>query len=257
VRFAHEMNIQTAASPWGGAGAGNSPASFIAAWRHVVTVFRQAGATNVKWVWAPNTDCNGQCPFNAYYPGDAWVDYVGLDGYNFAAAHHIPWMSLASIFQSSYTTLTALSSKPVMFTETASAEGGGSKAAWIIQGFLHDIPTLFPRVMAIIWWQRVDQADWRVNSSTASQAAWRQVVASPLYGGTAPPAVTASDPVAPVNPAPPVTQPTQAKQVRHVKHVKHVKHKRPSRRHGHRGRVAKRGRSSVGWQATRTIGAWA
>jgi mannan endo-1,4-beta-mannosidase len=183
VRFAHEMNLTTAASPWG-PGPDNTPADFVAAWRHVVTIFRQQGATNVKWVWAPNTDCDGLCPFTAYYPGDSWVDDVGLDGYNFAATHGILWMSLDQIFGSSYATLTSLSTKPVMFTETASTELGGNKAAWITRGFLDDIPTLFPRVVAVIWWQRTDVTNWTVGSSDPAAAAWRAVASSPYYGGT-------------------------------------------------------------------------
>jgi mannan endo-1,4-beta-mannosidase len=182
VRFAHEMNESSASTPWG-PGSGNTPATFVAAWIHVVTIFRQEGATNIKWVWAPNVYCGGSCPFTAYYPGDDWVDYVGLDGYNFAATHDVRWMDLAQIFEPSYALLTAMTTKPVMFTETASTELGGDKAEWITQGFLHDIPTLFPRVVAVIWWQRIDTTNWEVNSTPESAAAWRAVAMSPYYGG--------------------------------------------------------------------------
>ncbi len=85
--------------------------------------------------FAPNVNCDGQCPFSAYYPGDDWVDDVGLDGYNFAAVHDVSWMSFTQLFQQSYQQLTALTSKPVMITETASTEAGGNKAGWITQAF--------------------------------------------------------------------------------------------------------------------------
>jgi len=186
IRLMHEMNVRPPGSPWGpGSRAGNSQ-EFIRAWRHIVTIFRREGATNARFVWSPNTNCNGACPFTAYFPGDSWVDYVGLDGYNFAAVHRVPWMSLQQIFQSSYNILTRISTRPVMFTETASTDLDGNKAAWITQGFLTTIPKLFPRVVEVTWWQRVDQTDWRVNSSAASQAAWRAVVANPYYGGPGP-----------------------------------------------------------------------
>jgi beta-mannanase len=192
IRFAYEMNLSPAAGiPWGAGGnavAGNGAADYVAAWRHVVSIFRGDGATNAEWVWAPNID-DGGIPFSQYFPGDAWVDEVGLDGYNwgsaFASSGH-QWLSLGDTFASSYATLTQLSSKPVIFTETASAEVGGDKAAWILRGFLNEIPSLFPRVAAVVWFDVQKEADWRVDSSPASLAAFRTVAASSLYGGPVP-----------------------------------------------------------------------
>ncbi|MGH2443587.1 MAG: hypothetical protein ACRDFX_10550, partial [Chloroflexota bacterium] len=81
----------------------------------------------------------------------------------------------------------SLSSKPLMIAEMASAEAGGNKATWITDTFLHDIPALYPRVRASVWFDdnktAKGETDWRVNSSAASLAAWKQVVSSPLYGG--------------------------------------------------------------------------
>jgi Glycosyl hydrolase family 26 len=181
IRFAHEMNLPS--SSFGPSINGNTPAEFIAAWRHVVELFRENGATNVQWIWSPNVYCNGQCPFAQFYPGDAYVDWVALDGYNYGPSLGVPWTSLLSVFQGSYQVITALTSKPLMIAETASAEAGGNKAAWIIQAFLTDIPSSLPRVRAVVWFNRVKSTDWRVNSSVASLAAWKTVVASPLYSG--------------------------------------------------------------------------
>ena len=55
---------------------------FIAAWRHVVGRFRAAGATNVKWVWAPGAGAFLQGIWRLFYPGDAWVDWIAVDDYN-------------------------------------------------------------------------------------------------------------------------------------------------------------------------------
>ena len=82
LRFAHEMNLTS--SDWGPGKAGNTPSGYVEAWRHIVTIFRQEGADNVKWVWAPNVDYGGR-PFTQFFPGDEWVDYVALDGYNWGA----------------------------------------------------------------------------------------------------------------------------------------------------------------------------
>jgi hypothetical protein len=190
IRFAHEMN-----GNWYG-WSGN-PTAYVEAWRHMVSVFRQVGASNVKFVWSPNVD-NGSHPFAAYFPGDEWVDYVGLDGYNWGTAGigENKWQSLAEVFSASYQKLTQLSAKPVMIAETSSSEAGGDKAAWITKGFLHTIPEQFPRVAAVIWFDRSQEEDWRIASSTASLEAYRHVVSNSLYGGTEPaPAPEATEPI--------------------------------------------------------------
>lgn len=178
IRFAHEMNL--AGSPFGPGHPGNTPATFVAAWRHVVSIFRDEGARNVAWVWSPNNYCERQCPFTAFYPGDAWVDWVALDGYNYASIDNDPWMSFAQIFGASYRILTHLTSKPMMIGETASTEDGGSKAQWITQ-MGHSLATQFRRVRVVVWFQRVKETDWRINSSASSLRAFRALVRSPLF----------------------------------------------------------------------------
>ncbi len=183
VRFAHEMNLKDSA--YGPGQEGNTAADFIAAWRHVVSVFRASKVTNVRWVWSPNVDCHRACPFSAFYPGDAYVDWVGLDGYNYAGTSHLPWTSLADVFSASYISLTRLTTRPLMICETGSSEFGGDKAKWIRVGLLADLPRLFPRVRAVIWFDRLKETDWRVNSSAAVLLAWRDVVASRQYSARA------------------------------------------------------------------------
>lgn len=58
-----------------------SPSAYIAAWRHVWTVFQQAGATNAAFVWCPNvSDLDGQS-WTQWYPGSEYVDWIGVDAY--------------------------------------------------------------------------------------------------------------------------------------------------------------------------------
>jgi hypothetical protein len=182
IRLGHEMNL--AGSPFGPGHRGDTAHSYVAAWRHVVRIFRRQGARNVEWVFSPNTDCAGKCPFNRYYPGNRWVDWVALDGYNYSTVDHTPWMSLAQVFGSSYRTLTRLSSKPVMIGETASAPTGGNKARWISRSF-GMLPRHFKRVRAVVWFDRNKETNWTVNSSPSTLAAWRRVVSSPSYAGSA------------------------------------------------------------------------
>ncbi len=215
LRLAHEMNGSW--SSWGEGVNGNTPAAYVAMWRHVVAIFRAAGATNVRWVWSPNVlgpssslASAAVAPFQPFYPGDRWVDFVGLDGYNWGALRGAGWHGFASLFGSSYDALVRLADKPVMIAETASAEAGGSKAAWI-----RSIPSVLrkrmPRVRALIWFDRAKETDWQVASSPAAREAFRAVANSLLLSGTpsdllsapdrpAKPAARAAGPIAPRRP---------------------------------------------------------
>ncbi len=175
VRFAHEMNGGWYS--WGRRGR-NRPADYVRAWRHVVHLFRQEGATNVRWVWSPNVTGYGVARFERFYPGDRWVDWVGLDGYNWGSHKSSGWRSFRDVFYRSYRRLVDTTAKPVMIAETGSPEQGGNKAAWIRSGLRRDIPRLMPRVRAMVWFDREKEADWRVNSSTASLGAFRGAVLS-------------------------------------------------------------------------------
>ena len=185
LRLAHEMN--TTAYPWGtapGNANGNTPAQYVAMWRHVHAIFAAEGATNVRWVWSPNTEDATGPSYAQLYPGDAYVDWVGIDGYNGGSA--LPWggwRTFAEVFDRSYATMTALTAKPLMLAEIGSAEAGGNKGTWITQGFLIDLPARFPRVRQVVWYNENKETAWRVDSSQNALVAWLQVVASPLYGG--------------------------------------------------------------------------
>ncbi len=182
LKFAHEMNGDW--YPWAARANGNTAAQYAAMWRHVRDIFQQEGAKNVRWVWAPNIQYDGSTPFASLYPGDAAVDWVGLDGYNFGTSQPWSrWTDFATTFGASYDTLTHMTPKPVLIGETACAEQGGDKAAWITRGLLRDVPARFPRLRAIIWFDENKEADWRVNSSQKSLDAYRSVATSPIYRG--------------------------------------------------------------------------
>lgn len=199
VRFAHEMNLLT--TIYRGSHPGDTAAGFAAAWRHVVELFRAEGAGNARWVWSPNIDCGGRCPFTAFFPGDRWVDWVGLDGYNVGtSASWSHWTSLRDLFGDSYRELAGLTAKPMMIAETGSAEMGGSKARWIRTGLLQTVPQDLPRIRAVVWFDKRKEQPWQIDSSPSSLAAFRTVSRSPLYRG-APSDSGARPPVADQQPA--------------------------------------------------------
>ncbi len=77
LSFGHEMNGNW--YPWGSADA--SPSSFVAAWRLIHAIFATAGATKVIWIWNPNVISASPVPLRPYYPGNSYVDWIGLTGY--------------------------------------------------------------------------------------------------------------------------------------------------------------------------------
>jgi Glycosyl hydrolase family 26 len=188
LRFAHEMNGNW--TPWGTAPGNrerNAPADYIAAWRHVHDIFTRLNVTNAVWVWSPNTIHPHSTPLALVYPGNRYVDWTGLSVFNWGPPKS-RWGSLTSLLAPFYAALANVSSKPMIIGELGSTERGGNKAAWIRQGLLKDLPELFPRIRVVVWFDlnRRDQRDWRVNSSATSLAAWRQVVASPLFHAQGP-----------------------------------------------------------------------
>lgn len=187
LRFAHEMN--SSFFPWGVGVNGNSGADYVAAWRHIHDIFVQEGATNVRWVWSPLADVpTSRAVLEQMYPGDDYVDWLALDGYNWGTEGLAlaEWRTVGEIFGPFYDVLTSISDKPVMIAEVASAEAGGSKADWIEEGLLEDVPTRLPRVRAVVWFSSNKLMDWRVNSSPESLEAYSEVASSCLYQGQLP-----------------------------------------------------------------------
>ena len=194
LRFDWEMNRPW--FPWGlGAnGNGSSPATYVQAWRHVHDIFTSVGA-KATWVWCPYIDPAGASGSLAgLYPGNRYVDWTCLDGYNFGTAEGVSshWQSFASLFAPSYHAITGsiAPGKPMIIGEVASAEGGGSKPAWI-RDMLQQIPTRFPKIRAWLWFDATNvQAGGRdatlpLESSPASLASFSNFVASSAYTSNA------------------------------------------------------------------------
>jgi beta-mannanase len=181
LRFAAEMNGNW--FPWCEQVNGNAVGEYVQAWRHVHDIFVAQGATNVTWVWSPNVEYGGSTPLAGLYPGDAYVDWLGIDGYNWGSGFPgKSWQTFPAVFGPTYAALTQLStSKPIMIAETASAEAGGSKADWITDAFATQIPRHFPRIRALVWFNEQKETDWRIESSPSAQAAFARAIAAPLY----------------------------------------------------------------------------
>jgi hypothetical protein len=177
VRFAHEMNGNW--YPWGSGVDGNTASDYKRAWRHVVRIFRRVGATNVRWVWTPYVD-GGHLPFRRFYPGDRWVDWVGLDGFNWGYGGST--YSFQQIFGRSYRMLARLSSRPMMIAETGTTRK--NKARWISQALDRQLPR-FRRIRALVWFDAwANGVDLRLGFPAAAMRAFRSAARAKLYAST-------------------------------------------------------------------------
>ena len=176
LRFAHEMNGSW--YPWSEGVNGNGPGDYVAAWHHVRAVVTGAGASNVSWVWSPNVPYPGSLPLAGLYPGADAVDVVALDGYNFGTSQaDSGWVEPQALFGPGLQELRRLApGLPVVIAETASAELGGSKAAWIRAAVAYLAAQ--PDVTAFVWFHHLKETDWRLDSSAASAAAVREALAA-------------------------------------------------------------------------------
>ncbi|MDQ7810861.1 glycosyl hydrolase [Amycolatopsis sp. A133] len=174
VDFAAEMNEEEG---WGG----HSPAKYIAAYRHIHDVFAARGVTNVVWAWCPNnTDTPGAPPATAYYPGDEYVDWTGVDGYNWGTSEAgFGWQSFEEVFADSYGKLAALR-KPIIIGEMASDETGGDKARWV-GDVVPALQRRFPLVKAVVWFDVEKERRWQITSSVPSLAAYQRMAKDPYF----------------------------------------------------------------------------
>jgi hypothetical protein len=184
LRFNWEMNGRW--FPWSEGVNGNKSGEYVTAWRHVHDIFTAVGATNATWVWCPNVDPNGEfLNLAGQYPGNAYVDWTGLDGYNWGTNPAKPdrWRSFDQLYHSTYEKITGsiAPSKPLIVSEIGSTEYGGSKASWI-QDALAKIPADYPKIHGLLWFEQYDDGmDWPIETSSSATAAFASGVQNPAY----------------------------------------------------------------------------
>lgn len=157
VRFGHEMNGNW--YPWAGTKIGGD--KFIAAYKYVKDIFDKTGATNVKWIFSVNWEDvpKENNSFVSYYPGDAYVDYIGIDGYNWGNTKPWSrWLSFRDIFLKVYNVIVEHYNKPVLITEFSSTGKGGDKAGWI-RGAMSEIKKM-KNIKAFVLFNVDKETDW-------------------------------------------------------------------------------------------------
>ena len=180
LRPLHEANGDWYDWGVGKSGAGNTDANVAEAFRHIVKIFKEEGVTNVKWVWTTNASNQGSgTTLTGNYPGDEYVDYISIDGYNWGTCQSwSSWQSFSQVFKKAYDALANIN-KPLFIAEISSSEKGGNKAEWITDMFEH-FATDFSRVFAVMWFSQSkedNEADWALNTSQAAVDAWKAGIA--------------------------------------------------------------------------------
>lgn len=159
LRFGHEMN-DPYRYPWGPQN--NKPKDYIAAWKHIRAIFDSLDINNVIWVWAPHPAYGS---FDAYYPGDEYVDYVGIGILNFGnSATWSKWWTFEELFGVNYEKFSSYG-KPIMITEYGSLAVGGNRGHWFADG-LKQIPIKYPLLKSIVFYHQ--PTDKTITSKTVS-----------------------------------------------------------------------------------------
>jgi len=202
IRFAHEMiqNDVLDGGEW--YDWQDQPEAYKAAFQRFVTLFRAQNADQVSFVWCPN-----HYPFDAeivqkYYPGETYVDWLCMDGYNWTnqnnnAGVYPDWSSFDQIFSPLYNVLTGKPEvygvKPIMIGEFGSCEAGeydlpeNTKAGWITDTLNTLKGETYPAIRAFYWFNADKtgiaqyECDWRVNSSPESENAFRAAIDDPIF----------------------------------------------------------------------------
>jgi hypothetical protein len=166
IGFGHEMNANWYS--WGYRHV--PPATFVAAWRHIVTVFRAQGASNVTWLWTLQADEPGTGPIKSWWPGAKYVTWVGIDGY-----YYYPSETFFGIFGKTIAEVRNFTGLPVLLSEV----GVGPKA-----GQAAKIPELFAGMrqygtLGLVWFdiaqhQGTYHQDWHIEDNPAAEAAFRR-----------------------------------------------------------------------------------
>ena len=176
IRFAHEMNGNW--YPWGVFTNGNSVGEYVKAWRHVHDIFTQIGAKNVIWVWSPNIIYGDTTNLAELYPGNSYVDWIGLSGY-YGTPGMMVYRSFNATFDPTIAQLRRFTNKPIVITETGATNVNGLMARWVTQMF-QQLPE-HADIIGVIWFEGVTVIDWQVADNPAAAAAFRAGFGGSLY----------------------------------------------------------------------------
>ena len=165
IGFGHEMNASW--YPWGYKRV--PAATFVGAWRHIVTLFRHEGAQNVTWLWTLQAVEPGTGPIASWWPGAQYVTWVGIDGF-----YYRPSDTFASVFGKTITQVRTFTSKPVLLSEIAVGPAAGQFPK--IQDLFHGMAKY--KTLGLVWFDKTQHGsifhqDWRLADNPFAQISFR------------------------------------------------------------------------------------
>jgi beta-mannanase len=181
LRLAHEMNGNW--YPWGAGVNGNTTGQYVQMWRHVHDIFTGVGATNVTWVWCVNFVSPSFAPIDQLYPGDNYVDWISVDGYNRLANAWQDYSVLAAPTVAQLTNL--VPGKPIMVAETGCNQNTNhDKGQWFLNALTNYLPAAQPRIKAWVYFNSTNTSDgneWRITVPTNAVGGYQKGIALPYY----------------------------------------------------------------------------
>ena len=193
IRFLHEFNGNWYL--WSGkknGGENGGPQKVVAVWKYVVNKFRALGANNVKWIWnphGPSIDISTESWNHIinYWPGDSYVDWIGMDSYNWYPED--PWGGVRpfrdfdNCFRDLYDECIKLGEQPIMIAEFGTPEfdyKGLRKSDWI-KDALYKIKNEYSKIKMFVWFNINKELDWRVNSSPEALEIFKEGIKDPYF----------------------------------------------------------------------------
>jgi hypothetical protein len=189
---------------WNGAGRSESygdpaladgPERFRDAYRHLIEICREQGADQITWFFhvdvEPDPDVGWNRAYSNYYPGDGYIDWIGLSNYGRLDRYAAP--QFVAKLARHYRAITRISDKPIAVLEYGRIQSPGdrAKAAWIRRAIDSIAARRFPRIHGLSYWNERytnddgSPADLRVDSSNRVRRAYRTAIASHRFTGRA------------------------------------------------------------------------
>ena len=175
---------------------------FKDAWRNVVDIFRAQGVDNAEFLWITTAWAYQLNPTDRryapkWYPGDAWVDAIGADAYNWyncLNANNTNWRTLQNVIESFRQWGATHPDKPLMLPEWGSAEDPANpsrKGQWIAQAQQLFKQSGYEQFTAVVYFhsEHNAQCQWWADSSPAALSAFTTMGADPFYNPTGVPVV--------------------------------------------------------------------
>ncbi|GAA3237416.1 glycoside hydrolase family 26 protein [Actinocorallia longicatena] len=174
ISFGHEMNGWW--YDW--ATKKTTAKQFVAAWRHIHDIFKAEGATNAKWLWAPNVIYPmPKVKLKPLYPGNSYVDWVGVIGYYKGQKN----ATFKGFFEPTIKKIRTFSKKPILLAETGSKRG--PKRNKEIADLLTNVAKR-KDIIGLIWFNmnKPGDGDYRIEATKSSLKTFRTYVTKYPYG---------------------------------------------------------------------------